>query len=135
MHLHATSHRLRATIPAFGDFHTVADLIIPATLRTWLVFLLLFILLGYPVPFSILFGISGGVAGGLTTAWWQVKGKGPGEAGKPKLPIMEANGDDDAGDRTDTDDKPRWELPFLGPSKSKKRYLERNRRAKNRRIR
>ena len=114
----------------------MADLIIPATLKTWLVFLLLFILLGYPVPFSILFGIIGGVAGGLTTAWWQVKGKGPGEAGKSSLlPMVDSDKDDDTSDRTDTDEKTRWELPFLGPSKSKKRYLERNRRAKNRRIR
>jgi hypothetical protein len=52
----------------------MTDLIVPAALRIWLLFLLVFSLLGYPVAFSILFGALGGFAGGMVSAWWSLKG-------------------------------------------------------------
>lgn len=109
----------------------MADLIIPATLKSWLFFLLLFFLLGYPIPFSILFGAIGGVAGGLTSSWLQVQ---QGIASGPD------SNDDGGGNEDDSPGEilkkaPRWELPFLGPNKAKQRYTERNNRARNRRIR
>jgi hypothetical protein len=52
----------------------MTDLIVPAALRIWLLFLLVFTLLGYPVVFSILFGALGGFAGGMISAWWSLKG-------------------------------------------------------------
>ncbi len=105
----------------------MADLIIPATLKIWLFFLLAFVLLGYPIPFSILFGAIGGVAGGLTSAWWQVKGGAP-PTPKNLPPIDKLR-------RPDPDEvDPRWELPFLKTNKAKKRYIERNQRARDRKI-
>ncbi|MEM9486645.1 MAG: hypothetical protein AAGA83_23475 [Cyanobacteria bacterium P01_F01_bin.116] len=56
------------------------DLIVPAALRLWLVFLLIFALLGYSVTASILFGAVGGFAGGVVAAWWYAPG------GEPKPP-------------------------------------------------
>ncbi|MDV3353422.1 hypothetical protein D0962_13000 [Leptolyngbyaceae cyanobacterium CCMR0082] len=55
----------------------MTDLIVPAALRIWLVFLLVFVLLGYPVTVSILFGAVGGFAGGLVSAWWYAPGGEP----------------------------------------------------------
>lgn len=109
----------------------MADLIIPATLRSWLLFLFLFWLLGYPIPFSILFGAIGGIAGGLTSSWLQVQQR-----------VASGSDDNNNGDGSDNrtpgeilDKAPRWELPFFGTNKAKQRYAERNKRARNRRIR
>lgn len=55
----------------------MTDLIVPAALRLWLVFLLVFALLGYSVTASILFGAMGGFAGGLVSAWWHAPGGEP----------------------------------------------------------
>ncbi len=55
----------------------MADRIVPAALRAWLLFLLLFIVLGYPVGFSILFGAAGGFAWGTVSAWWSIPGGVP----------------------------------------------------------
>lgn len=55
----------------------MTDLIVPAALRIWLVFLLVFIVLGYSVTASILFGAIGGFAGGLVSAWWNAIGGEP----------------------------------------------------------
>lgn len=63
--------------PVIND---MTDLIVPAALRIWLVFLLIFALLGYSVTASILFGAMGGFAGGLVAAWWRAPGGEP----KPK---------------------------------------------------
>ncbi len=60
--------------PVIND---MTDLIVPAALRIWLVFLLVFALLGYSVTTSILFGAVGGFAGGLVSAWWQAPGGEP----------------------------------------------------------
>ncbi|MEM8614630.1 MAG: hypothetical protein AAGF93_21640 [Cyanobacteria bacterium P01_H01_bin.105] len=60
--------------PVIND---MTDLIVPAALRIWLVFLLVFALLGYSVPASILFGAIGGFAGGLVSAWWHAPGGEP----------------------------------------------------------
>ncbi|MEL6777729.1 MAG: hypothetical protein AAFO06_10770 [Cyanobacteria bacterium J06597_16] len=116
----------------------MVDLVIPATLKIWLGFLLVFFFLGYPVPFCILFGAIGGVAGGLSTAWWQIKSGGA-------LTGKENSGSNDGGipiprgsepipfDRGEG--KSRWDIPFLKPNKAKSRYIERNKRARDRRIR
>ncbi|MEL6813438.1 MAG: hypothetical protein AAFP03_01330 [Cyanobacteria bacterium J06598_3] len=111
----------------------MADLIIPATLKSWLFFLFLFFLLGYPIPFSILFGAIGGVAGGLTSSWLQVQ----------QGIASDSNNDDDESGRDDDATAPgkvlgkssRWEIPFFGSSKAKQRYTARNQRARSRRIR
>jgi len=111
----------------------VADLIIPATLKSWLFFLFLFFLLGYPIPFSILFGAIGGVAGGLTSSWLQVQ----------QSIASDSENDDEKGGNGDDNSPPgeilqktsRWEIPFFGTSKAKQRYNARNQRARNRRIR
>lgn len=55
----------------------MTDLIVPAALRIWLIFLLVFVLLGYPVATSILFGAIGGFSGGLVSAWWNALGGEP----------------------------------------------------------
>ena len=60
--------------PVIND---MTDLIVPAALRIWLVFLLVFALLGYSVTVSILFGAVGGFAGGLVSAWWHAPGGEP----------------------------------------------------------
>ncbi|ESA34298.1 hypothetical protein N836_17935 [Leptolyngbya sp. Heron Island J] len=60
--------------PVIND---MTDLIVPAALRIWLVFLLIFALLGYSVTVSILFGAVGGFAGGLVSAWWHAPGGEP----------------------------------------------------------
>ena len=60
--------------PVIND---MTDLIVPAALRIWLVFLLLFALLGYSVTVSILFGAMGGFAGGVVSAWWHSPGGEP----------------------------------------------------------
>lgn len=52
----------------------MTDLIVPAALRIWLVFLLVFVLLGYSVTVSILFGAIGGFSGGVVSAWWNALG-------------------------------------------------------------
>ena len=71
----------------------MTDLIVPAALRIWLVFLLIFVLLGYSVTTSILFGVVGGFAGGLVSAWWDALGgepmpkDGQKEAGKSSLQL------------------------------------------------
>ncbi|MGB7248893.1 MAG: hypothetical protein WBC73_08135 [Phormidesmis sp.] len=109
----------------------MADLIIPATLRTWLVFLLIFVLLGYPVLFSIVFGAIGGLAGGLTTGWWQIKG------GAPSGPKEDALEERELAPRRRGPENmaSRWELPFLMPSKAKQRYRTRKKRAQEKRMR
>ena len=77
----------------------MTDLIVPAALRIWLVFLLLFALLGYSVPASILFGAIGGFAGGLVSAWWYVPGGEPvpakknGEAMQSRIPKWRLRGE------------------------------------------
>ncbi|CAN5770173.1 hypothetical protein BH23CYA1_BH23CYA1_09340 [soil metagenome] len=108
---------------------TVADLIIPAALRLWLVFLLVFVLLRYPVPFSILFGAIGGFAGGLLSAWSQVKGGAP-QTPKGMPPTDKLIRPDPDG----SDVNPRWELPFMKTNKAKQRYIERQKRARDRRV-
>ena len=60
--------------PVIND---MTDLIVPAALRIWLVFLLIFVVLGYSVTASILFGAIGGFAGGLVSAWWNALGGDP----------------------------------------------------------
>lgn len=60
--------------PVIND---MTDLIVPAALRLWLVFLLIFALLGYSVTVSILFGAMGGFAGGVVAAWWYAPGGEP----------------------------------------------------------
>ncbi|MEL6248585.1 MAG: hypothetical protein AAFY78_19090 [Cyanobacteria bacterium J06648_16] len=60
-----------------GAYVDMADRVVPAALRAWLIFLLLFTLLGYPVGFSILFGAAGGFAWGTISAWWDIKGGAP----------------------------------------------------------
>ncbi|MEL7330531.1 MAG: hypothetical protein AAGJ69_11980 [Cyanobacteria bacterium J06559_1] len=109
----------------------MVDLIIPATLRSWLFFLLLFVLLGYPIPFSILFGAIGGVAGGLTSSWLQVEQKVADDSEESD----DSDGDDNQTPGDVLEQAPRWELPFFGNNKAKQRYTERNKRARNRRIR
>ena len=59
----------------------MADKIIPAALRIWLVFLFLFLLLGYEVVPSILLGAIAGFAGGTIHAWWMSPG------GEPTTPL------------------------------------------------
>ncbi|PZO45920.1 MAG: hypothetical protein DCF15_21095 [Phormidesmis priestleyi] len=106
----------------------MADLLIPATIRSWLFFLLVFVLLGYPVTFSIVFGAIGGLAGGLATAWWQVKGGAPVPADEESTTqswrrlhqIKEITS--------------RWDLPLIGPSNAQKRYLERTQRTRSTKI-
>lgn len=124
MHWHAA---VLSSSPNTG-FVAVVDLIIPAIIRTWLIFLIVFFLLGYPVPFSILYGAIGGLAGGIATGWWQVKGGAPkNQAGLPptdKLKRPEPNG---------SDKSPYFELPFLKTNKANRRYIERQKRARARR--
>ncbi|MEO0768001.1 MAG: hypothetical protein AAFY72_00990 [Cyanobacteria bacterium J06649_4] len=109
----------------------MADLFIPAALRIWLFSLLTFVLLDYSVPFSILFGAIAGVAGGLVSAWWQIKGGSPssgfikGLEPTDKLKQPDPNGSDEG---------PAFELPFLKTNKAKKRYMERRKRARDRRL-
>lgn len=107
----------------------MADLIIPAALRLWLVFLLVFVLLKYPVPFSILFGAIGGFAGGLLSAWSQVKGGAP-QTPKDIPPTDKLTRPDPDG----SDVNPRWELPFMKTNQAKQRYIERQKRARDRRV-
>lgn len=110
----------------------MVDLIIPAALRIWLVFLFVFFLLGYPAAFSILFGAIGGIAGGITTAWWQVKGNGPSKGKKKDKD--KAGSDNERLPANRADGMAGWEIPFFGPNKAKQRYLERNKRARDRRM-
>ncbi len=107
----------------------MADLIIPAALRLWLVFLLVFVFLKYPVPFSILFGAIAGFAGGLVTAWAQVKGGAP-PTPKDRPPTDKLRRPDPGG----ADVNPRWEVPFMKTNKAKQRYIERQKRARDRRV-
>ncbi|MEL6160274.1 MAG: hypothetical protein AAFQ40_07860 [Cyanobacteria bacterium J06623_5] len=107
----------------------MADLIIPAALKGWLIFLVVFALLDYPVPFSILFGAIGGIAGGLITAWWQIKG------GAPSNPKNISPTDNLRRPSPDgSDENSRFELPFLKTNKAKRRYVERKRRARDRKL-
>jgi hypothetical protein len=141
----------------------LADLIIPATLRIWLVFLFVFVLLRYPVPFSIVFGGIGGLAGGVASAWWQIKGGKPivekerrptdraeSAAGAPaegggsrwEVPFFKPN---QAKQRNSLrarrtrnpleNSDSRWELPFLKPDKARQRYTSRIRRTRSKRAR
>ena len=109
---------------------TLADLIIPATLLIWLVFLFVFVLLGYSVPFSILFGAVGGISGGIASAWWQVKGGTP--AAAPKKSASSAQKGTTGLDEDEF--KSRWDLPFF-KNPAKQRYLDRGKRARARRAR
>ena len=110
-------------------FVVVADLIIPAVIRTWLVFLVAFFLLGYPVLFSIIFGAIGGLAGGIVTGWWQIQGGAP--DGPEELPPTDhlRRPDPDG-----SDEDPRFSLPFLKTNRANRRYIERSKRARNRRL-
>ncbi|MEL6490734.1 MAG: hypothetical protein AAFQ95_12290 [Cyanobacteria bacterium J06621_3] len=105
----------------------MADLIIPAALRIWLIFLVIFVALQYPVPFSIIFGGIGGLAGGLVTAWWQMPGGSP--KGPKDLPPTDSL---ERPDPDGSDVNPRWELPFLKTNRSQNRYIERQKRARAR---
>lgn len=67
--------------PVIND---MTDLIVPAALRIWLVFLLIFALLGYSVTASILLGAMGGFAGGLVAAWWHAPGGEPKPTDNPR---------------------------------------------------
>ncbi len=67
----------------------MTDLIVPAALRIWLVFLLVLILLGYSVTVSILFGAIGGFAGGLVSAWWIMPGGEPIPSDKESLSLLQ----------------------------------------------
>lgn len=89
----------------------MTDLIVPAALRIWLVFLLIFVLLGYSVTTSILFGVVGGFAGGLVSAWWDAFG------GEP-MP-----GEDEQED----EDRPSLRLPKWG-WRTERRHLRRRQR-------
>lgn len=127
------SDRVAATLPdnTCPSFWTLAlaDLIIPAALRLWLIFLISFALLGYSVPFSIVFGAIGGIAGGISSAWWQIKGGAPQKpknSNKPPVDELTPN----QGSRTNT----RWEIPFLKPDRAKVRYMERQRRIRDRKM-
>jgi len=107
----------------------LADLIIPAALRLWLIFLISFALLGYSVGFSILFGAIGGIAGGVSFAWWQIKGGAPTEPENDAQPPV-----DDLTPTEGSQTNPRWEFPFLKPDKSKVRYQNRQRRIRDRKA-
>lgn len=108
----------------------MADLIIPAVIRNWLIFLIAFFLLGYPVPFSIVFGAIGGLAGGIMTGWWQVKGGAPdGPEGLPPTDKLRRP------DPDGSDEDPRFSVPFLKTNRANRRYIERQKRARDRRIR
>lgn len=107
----------------------MADLLIPATIKTWLFFLLVFVLLGYPVTFSIVFGAIGGFAGGLATAWWQIKGGAP-------MPPANQESTTESWRRLHQikEIASRWDLPLVGPSNAQKRYLERTQRKRSTKI-
>ncbi len=107
----------------------MADLFIPAAIRTWLVFLLLFVFLDYGVPFSILFGALGGLAGGIVTAWWQIKGGAP-HGPKDLPPTDHLRRPEPDGSEVN----PRLELPFLKTNKAQRRYIERKKKARSRRL-
>lgn len=107
----------------------MADLIIPATILTWLIFLLVFILLGYETSFSLLFGAIGGVAGGLIAGWWQVKGGAPdGPADRP--PTDKLRRPDPNARRFGI----QFSVPFLKTNRANRRYMERRKRVRDRRI-
>ncbi|MEM6598400.1 MAG: hypothetical protein AAF810_11390 [Cyanobacteria bacterium P01_D01_bin.36] len=108
----------------------MADLIIPAALRIWLIFLLIFIFLDYSVPFSITFGAIGGIAGGIVSAWWQMKGGAPSSGPKGLPPTDKLKRPNPDG----SDVNSRWQLPFLKSNASKNRYLERKKKARSRRL-
>ncbi|NEP17392.1 MAG: hypothetical protein F6J97_10870 [Leptolyngbya sp. SIO4C1] len=95
--------------PAVND---MTDAIVPAAIRSWLIFLLIFMLLGYSVTFSILFGAVGGFAAGMVSAWWRVKG------GEPPPPEVRQSA------RTGL---PIGRLPGMRPGREK-RYLRRRQR-------
>lgn|GEM_PF-690012 len=105
----------------------MADLIIPATLRIWIIFIFVFILLGYSPPFSIVFAGIGGLAGGIASAWWQVKGGAPSQP-QDRPPIDKVH----PTVTNDIDMTSRWEIPFLKRNKAKARYIARTRRSRNR---
>jgi hypothetical protein len=109
----------------------LADLIIPATLRIWLVFLFVFFLLGYPVPFSIVFGGIGGLAGGVASAWWQIKG------GIPMASEERRPGDNpESASARPPETESRWAFPFLKKKTLKQRYYNpRVRKVRGRRTR
>ncbi|MGD1898640.1 MAG: hypothetical protein ACFB16_17005 [Phormidesmis sp.] len=107
----------------------MADLLIPAAVRIWLIFLLVFIFLGYNVPFSIFFGFVGGLAGGLVTAWWQIKGGAPNDPkGLPPTDNLKRP------DPDGSDVNPLFEVPFLKTNKAQQRYIERRKKARSRRV-
>lgn len=76
-----------------------------------------------------MFGAIGGLAGGISSAWWQIKGGAPSEPtykGQPPVDKLTPQ----EGSITN----PRWRFPFLKPDKSKIRYLERQQRVRDRRM-
>ncbi|MEL7143071.1 MAG: hypothetical protein AAGM27_09330 [Cyanobacteria bacterium J06554_3] len=108
----------------------MADLIIPAALRLWLFFLVIFVVLDYSATFSIVFGAIAGLSGGIVSAWWQIKGGSPSEGPKGLKPVD--NLKRPAADGSDSG--ARFELPFLKSNKAKRRYMERNKRARDRKL-
>lgn len=107
----------------------MADLIIPAAIRTWLVFLLVFILLNYSTAFSLLFGAIGGIAGGIVTGWWQIKGGAP-EGPSNRPPVDKLRRPDPNAQHYGL----KWNLPFLKTNRANRRYMERRKKARDRRI-
>mgnify|MGYP001792841833 FL=1 len=108
----------------------MADLIIPAALKIWLIFLLVFIFFQYPVPFSIIFGAIGGIAGGIVSAWWQMKGGSPSDGPKGKPPADKLKRPDPDGSNVN----PRWDVTFLKSNAAQRRYIERRKKARMRRL-
>lgn len=106
------------------------DLIIPATILTWLVFLLVFILLGYTTGVSMLFGAIGGIAGGSVIGWWQIKGGAPSDAPKDRPPIDKLRRPDPNKEYFGAG----WHVPFLKSNRAKQRYMTRRKKARDRRI-
>ena len=105
------------------------DLIIPATILTWLVFLLVFILLGYTTSVSMLFGMIGGVAGGVVIGWWKIKGGAP-SVSSNRPPIDKLRRPDPNKEHYGAG----WHVPFMKSNRAKQRYMTRRKKARDRRI-
>ena len=108
----------------------MADLIIPAALRLWLFFLVIFVVLDYSATFSIVFGASAGLSGGIVSAWWQIIGVSPSEEPKGLKPVDKLKQPAAEGSARSE----RFGLPFLKSNKAKRRYMERNKRARERKL-
>ena len=84
----------------------MADLIIPAALRLWLFFLV------------------------IVSAWRQIKGGSPSEEPKGLKPVDNLKQPAAEGSARSE----RFGLPFLKSNKAKRRYMERNKRARERKL-